>query len=210
MGMIFIKLLRGGRLRGLWITSPVLVWPMQLHVRQCSRLWDLINTFYLVQWTQTGCNNIIHKATLHLPYIKCHLELTNGTAWYYMANVGYSVIKQTTENGVTLKAKQDERTIASFWAKPYLFSFRNIVCFISLFLDVVIIPLTKTTGEELFTVFVVYYRLRRSEAKTANVNRALAVSFSLVGKEKGYRSHLSKVALWQVRHEDSVFCSFNF
>lgn len=58
----------------------------------------------------------------------------------------------------------------------------------------IIIPLTKATGKELFTVFVVYYRLR-SEAKTADVNRALVVSFSLLGKEKGYSSHLSKVAL---------------
>lgn len=101
----------------------------------------------LVQEDQTGCNNIIHKATLQLPYIQCHLELINGTAWEYMANVGSSVLlcwlwrKQATENRVTLKAKQDERTIASFWEKQHPFSFQSIVCFLS-WLNVVVCRFT--------------------------------------------------------------------
>lgn len=72
-------------------------------------------------------------------------------------------------------------------------------------------PITRAQSEYVFTALVVYYLLRRSETKTVDVYCDLVLSLSIlvqIPKEKGCGSRLSKVALWQVRHEDSVFCSY--
>lgn len=80
-----------------------------------------------------------------------------------MANVGSSVVlgwlwrKQATEKGVTLKAKQDERTIASFWETQYPFSFENSLFSYFVACDSTI---TKAPSEQVFTVFKVYSTLK--------------------------------------------------
>lgn len=96
-----------------------------------------------------------------------------------MANVGSSVMfrclwrKQATEKeGVTLKAKQDERTIASIWEKQYPFSFELFFFLIfSWWYEVVLVYflIAKAPSERVSPVGVLYSAERESEAKTGHV-----------------------------------------
>lgn len=100
------------------------------------------------------------------------------------ADYGESGLLKT---GVTLKARQDERTVASFWERRYPFSFKSMVCFSvsgwerrrCAVLLVCFFPMTKAPSEHVVTVFDVYSTLRRGEAKTVRVYCAMVVNLFL-------------------------------
>lgn len=122
--------------------------------------------------------------------------------------------------GVTLKAEQDERTIASFWDMWYPFSFASTVCFVFVWLywvlspDFFTLPNYQITIQyrwvmRLRSVMWIWWKFHTfSKKNPSKTQPSIYLTLVHIPEEKGYFSHMSIVALWQVRHEDSVFCFF--